>query len=307
MIPTIRQLQALDAIVRTGTVSGAAERMHVTQPAISKTLSSLEEHVGFQVFERYKKRLVITEKGEALYFETQRFLRTHDNFGDAVNDIRSHGARRIRIATTQMISSSRFLADALNQFCAHNPQVRAQVEVLTRQGLVRAATAERADLVIGVLPFTSSEVTTQAFGQSRLYAVANQGTFLAGVEKLSLSLIASLPVIVPFERSRLRRTVDQHLYSTGRELSVRAEVANNAATLSLAASGVGVGICDDIGLETIDLSKFDICEFETDIFIEIGFIHRVDGRRNEYQKQIEALVERAWVARKNRNQKLPPP
>ena len=68
------QLKILDVIVKTGSISKAAEQVYKTQPAISMTIKRLEQEVGFAIFDRSGYRLELTEKGRIYYDKSQTIL-----------------------------------------------------------------------------------------------------------------------------------------------------------------------------------------------------------------------------------------
>ena len=62
----VKHLAVFRAVVKTGSVSGAARVLHISQPAVTKTLHMLEESIGLRLFERIKGRLLITNEAQAL-------------------------------------------------------------------------------------------------------------------------------------------------------------------------------------------------------------------------------------------------
>lgn len=291
---TIRQLKILEAIVESGSVTAAAQKMHVTQPAVSKTLSALETYVGFEVFERRKKRLILTDQGQSLYGEARRLLGMVDDFDQIVDDIKKHGAQRLRLATTQVIGGARFLADALAEFYVAHPNLHVEVETMQRQQLVRTAIGDRADVVIGNLPFTSTDVVTSEFGQNRILAIAKKGTFLTSLDCLTAADLSQLPVIFLFERSRLRRIFDHYMYRAGVTLQIRAQVASSNTTIQFARSGLGVGICDGLSLINADLSGLDVCVFDEPLSMGIGFLRRNGDTVSGYRRDLEQMIVAHW-------------
>lgn len=285
-----RQLSLLDALVECGTVSGAAERERVTQPAVSKALAALEARVGFKVFERKNRRLSLTVEGESLLTEARRLLSSIDAFNGVVEDIRLRGAQRIRIATTAVIATSKFFAAAMADFVRRYPNVHLEIETIPRPEIIRAAIGERADVVISILPFTTPEIETTPIGTCRILAVARKNTWLSPGEVLTPKRLSELPLIFLYERSRLRKTLDHFMYRSGYSLEVRAEVSNSLIALELAAAGGGVAVCDDMNLDRIDAAQFEICEFSEPMQLEIGVIRRSAQTRSQYQEEIESLL-----------------
>ena len=71
---TFRQIEAFRALVEGGTVTRAAELLHISQPAVSKQLANLEEDCGVALFDRTKGRLVLTDAGIRLYDEVSKIF-----------------------------------------------------------------------------------------------------------------------------------------------------------------------------------------------------------------------------------------
>jgi DNA-binding transcriptional LysR family regulator len=80
----IRQLRAFVAIADTGTFTAAAQRVHVTQAAISMQIRQLETELGAKLFVRAPRRVVLTEAGEQLLQRARHILRDHDAAIDVV-------------------------------------------------------------------------------------------------------------------------------------------------------------------------------------------------------------------------------
>jgi DNA-binding transcriptional LysR family regulator len=72
---SLRQIEAFKAIVETASVTAAASAMHVSQPSVSRLLRSLEENIGFNLFERRKGRLLATPEALLFYDEIQKYFR----------------------------------------------------------------------------------------------------------------------------------------------------------------------------------------------------------------------------------------
>ena len=70
----LNQLQILDAIVQSASLSGAALKLHKTQPALTLAIKNLEAKIGFELLDRSKYRLQLTEKGRVFHREAQQLL-----------------------------------------------------------------------------------------------------------------------------------------------------------------------------------------------------------------------------------------
>ena len=88
-----RQLEVFRAVMRSGTVTGAAKALNVSQPALSQIILHTEDELGFRLFERVKGRLVPTPEAEELFPEADRLFNDLDNLRSLALDLR-HGAHR---------------------------------------------------------------------------------------------------------------------------------------------------------------------------------------------------------------------
>ncbi|MCX7143472.1 MAG: LysR family transcriptional regulator, partial [Proteobacteria bacterium] len=93
----IRQMQALRALVQTGTTSGAAQLLHMTQSAASKLVTQLESELGVHIFDRLHGRLVMTPEGKAIYEDVDRILSAIDDLRAKTQDIGALNGGAIRI------------------------------------------------------------------------------------------------------------------------------------------------------------------------------------------------------------------
>ena len=83
----IRQMQALRALVQTGTTSGAAQLLHMTQSAASKLVTQLEAELSVHIFDRLHGRLVMTPEGRTIYADVDRILCAIDDLRAKTKDI----------------------------------------------------------------------------------------------------------------------------------------------------------------------------------------------------------------------------
>jgi len=114
---TLQSLQALRAVMETGSVTEAARRLYRTQPQISRLIASLEGEIGFRLFLRDRRRLMPTQEGSLFYNNVSRILSGFDDISKIAEDIRSHKEARLRMV------SQPFLAQAVlpEAFAADSP------------------------------------------------------------------------------------------------------------------------------------------------------------------------------------------
>ena len=130
---THRQLEAFIQFMETGTVTAAAERMLVTQPAMSKMLAGLEIDLKLTLFQREKRRLIPTDEARLLYNEVRRLFASLSDVERFAEDLRTFRTGELRIITGSTLGLT-LVADALSDFCKENPEVDVLMDMSSNVG-----------------------------------------------------------------------------------------------------------------------------------------------------------------------------
>lgn len=134
----LRQCEVFGAIMDFGTVTAAAERLHVSQPAVSKMLAQLERELGFAVFIRDRRRLIPTPEAEALHREVRRTFLSLDYLKRVASDLRHLRQGQLVVAATH-IMGSHYLREVLTPFLRADPGLSASLQSLDSPGTAQAA------------------------------------------------------------------------------------------------------------------------------------------------------------------------
>src|SRR5215470_2553195 len=124
----LKRLQAFRAVFEAGSVTGAAERLHTTQPAVSRLIGDLELELGLALFVRQRRRLVPTLEGRLFYGEAEKALAAVDQIVDIARDIRTLKGAHLRVVAP-MLTAFGILPAAITSFRAAHPQTRISLEI----------------------------------------------------------------------------------------------------------------------------------------------------------------------------------
>lgn len=164
----IRQLRALDAIVRLGSFVQAARVLHVTPAALSLSIRELEERLGFAVLERTTRSLRVTEAGRGYLPFVHRVLTELEDADRYAKEVQQgHGV--VRIATTQTIIGT-LLAAALPEVHRRWPAIRLHPLDVAASSIADALTSRQADLAIGIALPSDEQFEAKLLFASRWYA-----------------------------------------------------------------------------------------------------------------------------------------
>ena len=99
----LNQLQILDAIVQSASLSGAALKLHKTQPALTLAIKNLEAKLGFDLLDRSKYRLQLTEKGRIFHREAKQLLNANEQLTQLATELALGNEAQYRVCYEQIM------------------------------------------------------------------------------------------------------------------------------------------------------------------------------------------------------------
>jgi DNA-binding transcriptional LysR family regulator len=190
-------LNAFIAIAELGSFSEAAERLHLTQPAVSKRIASLEHQLNVRLFDRLGREVSLTEAGRALLPRAYQILNVLDDTRRALTNLNGEISGRLTLATSHHIGLHR-LPPLLRAFTRAHPQVALDIQFLDSEVAYEEVLHGRAELaVITLAPETREPVHAVAVWDDPLDFVAAPEHPLARNGAVSLTDVAHHPAVFP--------------------------------------------------------------------------------------------------------------
>lgn len=190
-------LNAFIAIAELGSFSEAAERLHVTQPAVSKRIASLEQQLSVRLFDRLGREVSLTEAGRALLPRAYQILNVLDDTRRALTNLNGEICGRLTLATSHHIGLHR-LPPLLRAFTRAHPQVALDIQFLDSEVAYEEVLHGRAELaVITLAPETREPVHAVAVWDDPLDFVAAPEHPLARNQAITLADVAHHPAVFP--------------------------------------------------------------------------------------------------------------
>jgi len=246
-----RQLAAFCAVVERKSFSQAAERLGVTQPAVSLQVRSLEKRLGQTLLDRSGRRVEPTEAGLALYRGAQRLLALE---GQLLDELEAGGEGELG-GTLEVGAStgpgSTVVPVLLCEFQRENPGVAISLSISDTQTVVDRV-AER-ELELGVVGAARRHrgVVFEPFFRDEVVLACPPGHRFAG-RTVSLDDLREEPLIVMQEGAGVRQVIEDELRKTGtrlRDLGPRLELGLQESARSAVAAGFGVTFISRTGIE----------------------------------------------------------
>lgn len=207
-------LEAFIAVVETGSFSAAAERVHLTQPAISKRIALLEEQLDCRVFDRIARKVSLTEAGIALLPKAREILLAIEQTRQSIRDLSGSVAGRLRLAISHHIGLHH-LPSVLKDFTTKHPDVLVDIDFMESENAYEAVRQGRFEVaVITLAPDAHPSLLACPLWQDHLQLVVAADHPLSYPAELQIADLSGYPAILPdlstYTGRKIKQLFDRH-------------------------------------------------------------------------------------------------
>ncbi len=237
---SFRQLRLVLALAETGSVSGAARMMHVTQPTASMQLKDVADAIGLPIYELVARRVYMTEVGKDLAQTARAVAAGWDGFEQRVQALKGYTRGKLRVA---LVSTAKyFVPRLLGSFCQRYPEIDVSLEVLNRDGVVARLRNNQDDLYVMSVPPGDLDLVDEVFMANPLVMICASGDPLAKQKTLSLADLSRQRFILREDGSGTRMAVDNCFKKLKFRPNLRLELGSNEAIKESVAGGLGISV-----------------------------------------------------------------
>lgn len=237
----LRQVEAFRALLITGSVTKAAEIMHVTQPAVSRLIADFERAVGIKLFDRDRRKLAPTKECMALFQEVQRTYAGLEHISRAANAIRTMQTGYLSIVAMPILSAG-FMPDVIAAFNAERSSVAISLWTWPREQALDWISSRQYDLGFVTMPVADSALTVEPFPELESVCILPLGHRLAAQEYVAPEDLRDESLVSLTAGSPHRHAVDTVLREHTISPRSLIEARSAAVILELVARSVGVAI-----------------------------------------------------------------
>jgi LysR family cys regulon transcriptional activator len=282
----LHQLRYLAAVAQTGlNITAAAEKLHTSQPGVSKQIKLLEDELGFQIFVRDGRNLArVTPAGQQVIERAIRILREVRNIKHLSEELKDESRGTLSIATTH--TQARYvLPEVIKQFRDKYPEVGLHLHQGTSEQIGEMAALDRIDFAIatGSQSLFDGYALLPCYRWHRHVVVPRDHPF-AKLKKLTLKQLAAQPIVTYVFGFTGPSSLQQIFAEQGLVPNVVLTARDADVIKTYVRLGLGVGIVasmafDERGDE--DLVKIDTSDLFPAHVTWIGF--RRGGLLRKYQ------------------------
>lgn len=247
----LQQLRYLAAVAQSGlNITAAAEKLHTSQPAVSKQLKLLEDELGFRIFVRAGRTLTkITPAGQQVIDRAIKILREVQNIKGISEDLKDEDRGTLSIGTTH--TQARYvLPSVIQQFRTRYPNVRLHLHQGTSEQIAEMAALDRIDFAIatGSQDLFPNLVLLPCYQWFRRIVVPADHP-LAQVKKPTLAQVAAYPIVTYVFSFTGSSSLPQIFAKAGLTANVALTARDADVIKTYVRLGFGVGILADVAVD----------------------------------------------------------
>ncbi len=205
----LKKLQYLEAVYRLQSMSAAAEEQFISQPAMSKSIHSLEEELGVELIRRTPRGIAFTEAGELFVRHAARILRAAGEAEEELRDLSDRTTRTVNFGVSNT-AQAWLLPLSLADFAHRHEDFQVIAHEDTQQGMYEKLLAEEIDLAFTILPREGlpDELTAEPLMRAELKLLLPRAHRLASSRFIPIGELNGETIFSYPKGSILRRTIE---------------------------------------------------------------------------------------------------
>ena len=252
-------------VARAGSITAAAEKLCISQTAVSQTIRQLEEGLGSPLFVRASKGVRLRAEGEVLFSYVEKGIGSLLAGEEAFRSMVSLEQGEVKIGASDMTLRF-YLLPYLEDFHAKYPSIRVQVTNGPTPETMRFLKEGRIDFGIVSSPVFDGDFVVRPVRKLRDTFVAGNRFFNLRGKKHPFALLSELPVICLEPNTSTRACVDRYLLGQGVSLKPEFELATSDMIVQFVLRNLGIGlVVKDFAEEYVRQGSLFYLEFEREL------------------------------------------
>lgn len=265
---TLRHMNIFMAVCEENSVTKAADKLHIAQPAVSLAVKELEQHYDVKLFDRISKRLYLTEAGLKLLEYASHIVSLFSEMENHMRQWERTGKLRIGASIT---IGTQLMPQYVSAFRKDHPESSIEVFISSSDLIEKKILQSELDfaLIEGVVH--SDSIVDHIFMKDRLAAVCAPSCALCAEEAITIEQLLSEPLLLRENGSGTRELFDHVMASFERTYAPSWESTSTEALINAVRNGLGVSVLPYM-LVRDELMKGSIVELKTEnLHFDRGF------------------------------------
>lgn len=237
----LNQLKIFYLAAKHGSLSAAAASLFITQPAVTKGIQRLQEHYEIKLFNRFGKKMALTDAGEALFGIAESIFEMENQAEESLRDFQQRKRGFIRILSSESFGAY-YLPFILDRFSRVNPRVRLSMDILPTELIVEKTAMLANDIGFISYPVPHKKLVSREILEDSYQVIVPAGHPFADKSSLEPGDLAGQPLIVHEKGSAPRKSIEAYIQRHGINVSVPLESSNNEAIKTAVEEGMGLAV-----------------------------------------------------------------
>lgn len=238
-------IECFNAVMKTGSTTGAAKVLGISQPAVSRSLKRLEDTTRLKLFERSGPRLVPTPEAELLHREIVDTYVGLDRIRQAVARIRASGTGALRVASSAALGLN-FTPAVLRRFLASRPEVRVSLEIANSTIVRNLVASGSYDIGLCADEIDTANLVARPFMVTPGICVMRRDHPLSAEAIIRPEMLDGQPVVSFPPEDRVRKRFDEVLAQAGVQPRFAVETQFGAVVCEFVLQGLGLGLVNSL-------------------------------------------------------------
>ncbi|CAN1533929.1 LysR Transcriptional regulator [Burkholderiaceae bacterium] len=239
----LRQIEVLHAIMQTGSVTGAAKLLNVSQPSVSTVLQHMEAQLGMQLFRRSGGRLKSSPEAEALLPEVSEIFRRVNRLSQNARSLARGRLGRITVAGTLALSNG-YIVDAVSIFGQSHPDVDVTIHSLQTPDIIERVMAREINLGVCYGEINNSGLLIEELAIGAMICVMPETHPLANKKNIEITDLASETLITYDDGDVLRAKVESLFDEFDVHPNLSLQVSQTITAIRLVQHGAGLALVE---------------------------------------------------------------
>jgi len=237
----LNQLKIFYFAAKYGNLTAAAQALYITQPAVTKGIQRLQEYYGMKFVNRFGKKLVLTDAGEALYGIAEKIFQLESQAEESLRDFQQQKRGHIRIQSSESFGAY-YLPSIIDPFIRLYPHIRVSVNILPTEQVVDNAVNLNNDLGFISYPIEHKKLVVKEILEDTLVLIAPPGHHFTQKSCLEPRDLEGQSMIMHENGSAPRRATDEFIRKHNISISIPLELSNNEAIKRAVGGGSGIAL-----------------------------------------------------------------
>jgi DNA-binding transcriptional LysR family regulator len=291
----IKKLNAFRAVLESNSITGAADKLGLTQSGVSRLILSLEQELDFPLFNRIKGKIQVTSRGESFFQEIEPLLSGIDQIPTIARQVKQHQYSRLRIITLNSLAHS-LVPVALKGFCQKHPHANVSVTIKSRKELIHWEGGEHFDVALASLPFEQRIFKKKPFIKFSAVVAISDKDPLFNKKEININDLRKKKLISLETTGIFQTSIKKKLQQLNVEPLVKIQTTSMLQSAQMVANDIGIAIVDPFIGNVIKSNKVSIKPLKPAINFDYAYIWP-EGRELSYLAE-EFILETVKIAKK---------